>query len=205
MLKIDHRKELKHLFNPSAKQVVTVNVPAMQFLMFAGHGDPNTSPLFQEATEALYAVSYTLKFMVKKGLETFDYAVMPLEGLWWVGDMATFSLEAKDRWLWTLMIMQPEFITASQAEEARAETARRKGMVDRVRFETYHEGQAAQIMHLGPYATERATIEKLHAYIAETGGEPHGKHHEIYLGDPRRTAPEKLKTILRQPFRVIEN
>lgn len=201
MSKIDFKKELNHLYNPSAKAVMVVDVPPLNFLMIDGRGDPNTATAYKEAVEALFSLSYTLKFMVKKELGV-DYAVMPLEGLWWVEDMSQFSLGDKSAWQWTAMIMQPEYIVADLVEAARAQVARKKGLpaLSRLRLETFHEGQAAQIMHLGPYTAEAPTIEKLHQFISTQGGQCVGKHHEIYLGDPSRTAPENLQTVIRQPF-----
>ncbi len=202
MEKIDFKKELKHLYNPSKKECAVVDVPTMQFLMVDGEGDPNTAESYSEAIEVLYAVAYTLKFMIKKGLQAIDYGVMPLEGLWWVEDMSLFSIEDKSAWQWTAMIMQPEFVTGDLFEEARQQVEEKKGLpgLDRLRLMEYDEGRAAQIMHIGPYADEAPTIRGLHAFIGEQGGSLEGKHHEIYLGDPRRTAPEKLKTVIRQPF-----
>jgi len=203
MAKIDLRKELKHLYNPPAKAPVLVDVPPMSFLTLDGRGDPNTAPEFRAAFEVVYGVAYTLKFMLKKAAEAPDWGVMPLEGLWWTDDMATFSMERKDAWKWTLMVMQPDFVTAEQVERALAAVRAKKNLpgLDKLRFERLHEGACAQIMHVGPYAAEAPTIERLHHFIRELGSEPTGKHHEIYLGDPRRTAPEKLKTVIRQPLR----
>lgn len=203
MPKLDFKKDLKQFYNPSAKQCVLIDVPPMNFLMLDGVGNPNTAPAFAEATETLYAVSYTLKFMVKKSEEAFDYVVAPLEGLWWTEDMAEFSVERKDDWLWTLLIMQPEVVTAALIEWAKAEAVRKKTLpaLARLRFERYQEGTVAQIMHIGPYAAEGPTVAKLHQFIAESGYALHGKHHEIYLSDPRRAAPEKMKTVIRQPVK----
>ena len=200
--KIDLTKDLKHLYAPSAKAPVTVDVPPLNFLMIDGHGDPNNSPLYAEAVEALYSLSYTIKFAIKKA-EGIDFAVMPSEGLWWTPDMADFSVEDKSSWDWTMMIAQPELVTAEWVERSRAEAIKKKGLpaLERIRFERYEEGLAAQIMHMGPYAAEAPTIARLHAFIAEQGGVLRGKHHEIYLSDPRRTAPEKMKTVIRQPFK----
>ena len=202
MLKIDWKKELKHLYRPSARAPVAVDVPAMNFLMIDGAGDPNTAQEYQQAVEALYAVAYALKFMVKKGPAAVDYGVMPLEGLWWVDDMRQFSVDDKGVWQWTMMIMQPEHVTETLLEEALEQVRVKKdpAALARMRFESYHEGLSAQIMHVGPYAAEAPTIEKIHRFIAENGYQLRGKHHEIYLGDPRRTAPERLKTIIRQPM-----
>ena len=202
MLKIDWKKELKHLYRPSARALVAVDVPALNFLMIDGAGDPNTAQEYQQAVEALYAVAYALKFMVKKGPAAVDYGVMPLEGLWWVDDMRQFSVDDKGAWQWTMMIMQPEHVTETLLEEALEQVRVKKdpAALGKMRFESYHEGLAAQIMHVGPYAAEAPTIEKIHRFIAENGYQLRGKHHEIYLGDPRRTAPERLKTIIRQPM-----
>jgi hypothetical protein len=201
--KVDLKKELKHLYGPSAKEVSVVDVQHMNFLMIDGEGDPNTSPEYAEALEALYAVSYAIKFKIKRAPGGVDYAVMPLEGLWWTDDMRTFSVEDKDAWKWTAMIMQPEvYVTEELFEEAKVEVERKKGLraVARMRFEAFREGLSAQIMHLGPFSEEGPVIERIHRYIEERGGKPRGKHHEIYLSDLRRTKPERLKTVIRQPF-----
>ena len=203
MEKIDYKKQLKHLYKPSAAKVEIVEVPKMNFLMVDGEGDPNKAKSFSDAIEALYPVSYTLKFMVKKGEMGIDYGVMPLEGLWWADDMSAFTSGNKDAWKWTVMIMQPKFITPKMVEAAIAEVKKRKNPValPLVRFETFHEGKAAQIMHIGPFSEEGPTIEKVHAFIEVQGSQRVGKHHEIYLSDIRRAAPEKWKTIVRQPFK----
>jgi hypothetical protein len=203
MAKVDFKKQLKHLYQPSAKAFAVVDVPPMQFLMIDGHGDPNTAQEYQDALEALYAVAYTLKFASKKALG-MDYVVPPLEGLWWAEDMDVFTASSdKSTWDWTMMIMQPEWVTQEMFEEAVAQVEKKKNppALPRLRLETYDEGSAVQIMHIGPYAAEGPTIARMHAFIAENGYEPAGKHHEIYLSDPRRTAPEKMKTVLRQPIR----
>ena len=202
MIKRDFKKELKPLYNPSASKVATVEVPAFNFLKIDGQGDPNTSIAYKEAVEALFSLSYALKFAVKRGPMAIDYGVMPLEGLWWADQMEFFEHSAKDKWFWTAMIMQPEFITETLVAEA-AETVRKKKDLpglDRIRFEPYKEGRAAQILHIGPFSEEGPTIKKVHDYIHSSGGKLSGKHHEIYLSDIRRAAPEKWKTIIRQPF-----
>jgi hypothetical protein len=200
--KIDYKKQLKHLYKPSAAKVEIMEVPQMNFLMVDGEGDPNKAKSFGDAIEALYPVSYTLKFMVKKGEMGIDYGVMPLEGLWWADDMSAFNSGNKDAWKWTVMIMQPEFITPMMVEMVIKEVEKRKNPValPLVRFEAFHEGKAAQIMHIGPFSEEGPTIEKVHAFIEEQGSQRVGKHHEIYLSDIRRAAPEKWKTIVRQPM-----
>src|SRR4030042_1311720 len=172
--------------------------------MSDGEGDPNTSQAFQDAVEALFSVSYTLKFMIKKGKEGIDYGVMPLEGLWWADDMSQFSIENKDNWKWTLMIMQPEYVTGNLVDEAIEQVKKKKSLtaLPTIRFEAFSEGKAAQIMHIGPFSEEGPTIQKVHDFIKEMKYKLSKKHHEIYLSDIRKAAPEKLKTIIRQPMKV---
>lgn len=188
MTKVDLKKELKHLYSASAKEVTVVEVPTMNFLMVDGAGDPNTAAEFKEAVEALYSLSYTLKFMLKRAAEGIDYGVLPLEGLFRADDMSAFCQGKKEQWKWTLMIAQPPFVTLELVNQALEQVMRKKELagLSRVRFESFDEGLSAQIMHIGPYAEEGPTI---------------GKHHEIYLSDPNRSKPEKLKTIIRQPVK----
>jgi hypothetical protein len=201
MAKIDFKKEYKTLYQPSAKEVVAVDVPAFNFLMLDGHGDPNTNPGYGEAVSALYSLAYTIKFSVKKKTTT-DFGVMPLEGLWWVEDMRLFDTKRKDDWLWTMMIMQPPVVTRTVFEDALTDVSKKKPnpLLAQVRFEKFVEGCSAQIMHIGPYSAEGPNIARLHAFIEHNGNALRGKHHEIYLSDPGRTQPEKLKTVVRQPF-----
>jgi hypothetical protein len=200
MDKTDLRASLKHLYTASQKTPTVVDVPALNFLMVDGQGDPNTADEFHQAIEALYGMSYTLKFAIKKSDPDKDYKVMGLEGLWWMDDMSQFDMHNKDLWKWTAMIAQPPVVTAKRVETARKELAERKNPAGlaKVRLETFREGRCAQILHVGPYAEEAPTIAKLHAFIREQGFALRGKHHEIYMSDARRVAPEKLKTILRQ-------
>ena len=206
--KLDLRKQLKTYYAPSAKQVERVVVPRFQFAMLDGLVEPGlspgTSPIFQENMGALYGISYTLKFMSKLRKEDpIDYAVMALEGQWWVQD-GEFSFDRKDNWAYTVMILQPDHITPDMFAEALQQLRRKKGdqpAFARLRFEAFEEGPAIQIMHLGPYADEQATIARMDAFAQEHGCQLHGKHHEIYLGDPMRSDPAKLKTILRHPIR----
>jgi hypothetical protein len=202
MEKVDLKKEFKNLYNPSSKEVVLVDVPTFNFLMIDGKGDPNRSPEYTAAIEGLFGVSYTLKFMVKKS-KGVDYAVMPLEGLWWVDDMAKFSIERKDEWKWTAMIMQPKYVTAKDVKEAIEQVRKKKDLpaIAMLRFECFNEGKAAQIMYIGPYSAEGSNIAKIHAFIQGSGHFLSGKHHEIYLNNPGKVAPEKLKTIIRQPMK----
>ena len=202
MEKIDYKKELKAFYAPSAKEISVVEIPDMNFLKIDGQGDPNTSQVFQDATEALFSVAYTLKFMVKKSPMALDYGVMPLEGLWWTEDMANFSVDDKSAWFWTLMIMQPEMITSAMVQEAVQQSGKKKDLpaLSGLRFEPYHEGKAVQIMHIGPFSAEGPTIARMHEFITANGSALRGLHHEIYLSDIRRAAPEKWKTVLRQPM-----
>ena len=203
MPKIDFKQELKHLYQPSASEAVIVEVPAMRYLMLYGAGDPNTSPLYQAAVEVLFSLSYTLKFMVKKGPLAIDYGVLPLEGLWWADDMSSFSTADKSNWQWTMMIMQPDFITPEMVAGALDKVS---GNADasglgQVRLESLAEGLCAQVMHIGPFSAEGPTIEKLHGFIADSGRQRRGKHHEIYLSDIRKADPARWKTVIRQPMR----
>lgn len=200
-MKTDFKKELKEFYNPTGKEITQAIVPAMNFLMVDGKGDPNTSKEFSDAIEALYPVAYTIKFDCKKNLDK-DFGVMPLEGLWWADDMSDFTNGNRDNWKWTLMIMQPDFVTKELVEKSIKAVAEKKkpSAISKVRFEKYTEGQSVQIMYTGPFADEGPTIQEMHKKIEELGGTLSGKHHEIYLSDMRRTAPEKLKTILRQSY-----
>lgn len=201
-MKLDLKKDFKTLYNPPIKEAVTVDVPRFNFLMIDGAGNPNTAPEYVQAIEALYGVAYTLKFSIKKGELGIDYPVMPLEGLWWADDPSAFGLGRKDDWYWTAMILQPDCVTQALVEQAVEQVREKKGLpaLSKLRLESFHEGLAAQIMHIGPYAEEGPTIARLHQYITDSGRRLTGKHHEIYMGDPRRAAPDKLKTIIRQPM-----
>lgn len=201
-MKVDYKKEFKQLYSAPRKDVAVVDVPPQNYLMIDGMGDPNTSSDYQAALEALYGTAYTLKFHLKKlGVEP-DFTVMPLEGLWWMDDPGGFDVNDRDNWLWTTMIFQPPHV-AQEHVEASAEQLRAKKnppALSKLRFESYDEGSSVQIMYVGPYDQEGPAVEKIHSFIRESGHRPHMKHHEIYLSDPRRTAPEKLKTIIRQPM-----
>lgn len=204
MLQLDLKKEYKQLFAPSAKAPALVEVPKLQYLMLDGTGDPNNTVEYQPKVETLFSLAYTLKFMLKKA-GTLDYGVTSLEGLWWVEDYSQFSLADRTNWLWTLLILQPKQVTPAHLAEAAAEVERKKGleMVQQVRLESLEEGPAAQIMHLGPYSAEEPTVKRLHEFITANGYELTGKHHEIYLSDPRRAAPDKMKTVIRQPVKRV--
>ena len=199
--KVDLKRELRGVYAPTRTPSV-VEVPKLAFLMVDGHGDPNTSEQYHDAVSALFSVAYAARFALKRA-EVIDYGVMPLEGLWWVPDMATFSTEDKSAWDWTMMIMQPVEVTEAVLAQAKSTAAAKRSLpaLDRLRLERFAEGLAAQVLHVGPYSTEGPTIAALHDFITEQGHELAGRHHEIYLGDPARSAPEKLRTIIRQPMR----
>ena len=199
--KRDLKHELKELYR-AHRDPELIEVPERTFLMIDGRGDPNTAIGYAQAIEALFSIAYTAKFSLKRAPDGIDYAVPPLEGLWWSAG-ASFPTENKSSWEWTMMLPQPDVVTSQIFVAARAAANERKPLaaIGLVRLERFKEGRAAQILHLGPYAEEAPTIQRLHAFIAEQACEQTGKHHEIYLGDPRRTAPEKLRTIIRQPVR----
>ena len=211
---LDLRKQYKGLYNPSAKKPILVEVPRLQFAMIDGAiekgSGPGKSPLFAEATQALYSISYTLKFMLKKRkTNAIDYPVMALEGLWWVED-GMFDITVKDNWFYTLMILQPDVITKDIFAEGLEAVRKKKGdspALSKLRLTNFEEGLCMQVMHIGSYATEPATIERMRAFALENGYRdrvgPNGKHHEIYLGDPRKAKPEKLKTVLRHPLEKL--
>ena len=204
-VKIDFKKSLKELYLPNANEVVLVEVPNMQFLMIDGKGSPGDSEEYNNALKALYPVAFKTKFLSKaKGK---DYVVPPLEGLWWADDMNDFKNGNREKWKWTMMIMQPDWINEEMIIEAIDMTKEKKAelsdLLPKLRFEQYAEGKAAQIMHIGPYSEEGSTIAKIHEYILKKGGKFNGhvqKHHEIYLSDPRKANPTKMKTVIRQPF-----
>lgn len=215
MKTLDLKKQYKALYQPSAKKIEMVQVPKLQFAMINGAiekgSEPGKSPLFAEATQALYGLSYTLKFMFKKRkTNAVDYPVMALEGLWWVED-GFFDITVKDNWFYTLMILQPEIVTPDIFEEAREQVRKKKGdseMLNKARLTHFEEGLCVQTMHIGPYATEPVTIDRMKEFMAENGlkdavGPIGGKHHEIYLSDPRKTAPDKIKTVLRHPVKKV--
>jgi hypothetical protein len=205
--KIDLKKEDKKLYSPSSKDFSLVEVPELQFLLLEGQGDPN-GPTYSQAVEALFAVAYGVKFLSKKD-PGIDYVVMPLEGLWWAEDAGAFDPKTGDRdqWLWRAMIRQPDHITSEMVTLA-IDQAKAKGKggarVGDLRLESFTEGLSVQIMHIGPFSEEGPTIGRLHEeFIPQNGLVENGVHHEIYLSDVRRTAPERLKTILRQPVRRV--
>lgn len=200
-MRIDLKKQIPAYRAPRGRFEV-VTVPPLQYLMVDGHGDPNTAPEYAAAVGALYPVAYALKFAAKRELER-DYTVMPLEALWWADDMAAFTTARdKSQWNWTLLNLVPDWITPAQVEVAR-ERARTKAdaaALAALRVETLDEGLCVQTLHIGPYDAEGPVLAELHdVYLPAQGLRPTGRHHEIYLSDPRRAAPERLRTILRQP------
>lgn len=199
MKTLDLKKKLKPYYAASVTKPAILDIPPLAALLVDGQGDPHGAA-FQEAVGSLYGVAYTMKFAFKKE-KAIDYPVMALEGLWWADDPAFFMSGERDKWRWTLFIVTPDVVTKKDVAAAIA-AAKKKAKFDRfpeVRFETFAEGRAAQIMHVGPYSAEGPTIERLFKFIADEGYRPRGRHHEIYMGDPRRSAPEKLKTIIRHP------
>ncbi|HMS23927.1 MAG TPA: GyrI-like domain-containing protein [Candidatus Saccharibacteria bacterium] len=204
MDKVDYKKHFKDFYHTKIGKPVVVQVPKMNFIMIDGKGDPNTSQEYIDAIQALYPVAYTIKFTCKNKYGK-DFGVMPLEGLWWSDNMEDFITGNKKNWQWTAMIMQPEAVTEDIFNEAVIQVKEKKNLrsIDKIRYTSYDEGRSAQVMYMGPYSDEGPTILELHKFIKEQGGEldeNNKHHHEIYLGDPRRTDPSKLKTIIRQPF-----
>lgn len=203
MNKTDFKKQLGQFYAAKVDQPVVVQVPKLNFIMIDGKGDPNTSQEYIDAIQTLYPVAYTIKF-TSKLQNGEDFGVMPLEGLWWTENMAEFSTLDKSNWLWTAMIMQPDVVTADIYDQAVRQVRDKKNpkSLDRLRFASYDEGRAAQVMFIGQYSDEGPTIENLHKFIGEQGGTLGGAkhHHEIYLSDPRRADPSKLQTIIRQPY-----
>jgi hypothetical protein len=200
--KIDYTSALRHLYR-AREEPDLVEVPPMRFLMIDGQGEPDASATFTEAVEALFAVAYAVKFQVRAEAG-IDFGVLPLEALWWIPHAHLWDFAAGSDRQWTLMVMQPEIasdeVVRGMLDRVAAST--NPPGVDRIRFEPHEEGSAVQVLHLGSFRTQRATLEQLHAYVVELGMVPTGKHHEIYLSDPHRTAPHRMRTILRQPVRA---
>jgi hypothetical protein len=196
----DVKREHKALYAPKNREWALVEVPEQRFVAVSGRGNPNTAPEYTRAVEALYAVAYTLKFASKRTGR--DFVVGPLEGLWWSPDPAVFTARAKDEWLWRMLISLPDWITTEDVKEAATTALAKKGnpAIASVEHETLREGTCAQVLHIGSYDDETPILTELHTtYLAANGLIERDRHHEVYLGDPRRTAPEKLRTVLRQP------
>lgn len=205
MNQTDHKTDFKKTldaYRARRGRFRMVDVPDMRYLMTDGHGDPNTAPAFTEAIEALYPVAYKLKFASKRELGR-DYVVPPLEGLWWADDMASFTTARdKSRWSWTLMLMVPDWIDQTMFTAAVEQTAAKHqpARLDSVRFETLSEGRCVQTLHIGSFDDEADVLARLHnEFIPGHRLRMTGTHHEIYLSDFRKVAPDKRRTILRQP------
>ena len=195
----DIKKERKDLYAPRVGAFTVVDVPELSFLMVDGHGNPNTAPAYRDAVEALYAVSYAVRFAAKRELGRV-HVVGPLEGRWWAENPDVFLTRSKDDWSWTMMIHQPDWITPELVEAARATAAKKElPALGALRFERFAEGLSVQALHVGSYDDEGPVIHRMHGFAARQGFVLRGKHHEIYLGDPRKVEPAKLRTVLRQP------
>lgn len=201
MTRYDIKRELKQCYAPRNRDWALVDVPAQRFIAVDGSGDPNTSAAYARAVEALYTVAYTIKFASKRTLDR-DLVVGPLEGLWWSDRPEVFTARDKDAWQWRMLISQPDWITEDFIDDAKQTALAKKGLpaIADVRYEPMHEGLCAQVLHIGPYDDEGPILAELHGeYLAANNLRMTGHHHEVYLGDPRRSAPAKLRTVLRQP------
>ncbi len=196
--KMNLKSEMAPYYNAPVGRVAVIEVPRMKFIMLDGKGDP-AKAAFQEAVQTMYPLAYTIKFKVKRELGK-DFQVMPLEGLWWMKG-GGFDLKRRDEWLWTIMMMQPDLVTKELFSEGVGEVREKKGLpgVEDARLEKFAEGLCVQTTHVGPYSTEPTTMAMMSEFISENGYKMTGKHHEIYMGDPRRSAPSKLRTVLRHP------
>jgi len=201
MDKLDFKKVMKAYWQPPVGEFVVVDVPRFSFMMVDGKGDPNSAAEYRTAVQWLFSMSYALKFASKAAGR--DYGVAPLEGLWWAEDMSSFTQGDKSNWLWTAMILQPDWIDATAYAAALEKTKGKLGEPPAsLRLEPFAEGRSVQTMHIGPYSAEAPTIARLHnEFLPANGLVEAGHHHEIYVSDPARTAPEKLKTVIRQPVR----
>lgn len=204
MEKLDLKKHHKALYNPPRGKFEIVEVPPLQYVQMDGAGDPNTAEAYKTGVAWLYSVSYAMKFAAKAELGR-DYVVGPLEALWWADDMSTFVARKKSDWQWTIMILQPDFVTSALFVRAVDKVSKKLGAPPAsLRLETYHEGLSVQTLHIGSYDDEAPTLARLHQeFVPANGLRETGHHHEIYLGDPRKVAPQKLKTILRQPVKRL--
>ena len=203
MEKLDLKKSRKELFSAPHNRFVPVDVPPISYLMADGHGDPNRAPEYKRALESLYATAYTIKFLYKA--DGRDFVVAPLEGLWSARDPESFTARRKGEWDWTMMIMMPDYVDELSFQRARGRAAEKLGSIsESLRLETLEEGPCLQALHIGSYDEEGTLLARLHNEIMPAERYDFaGRHHEIYLGDPRKTAPEKLKTLLRQPVRKV--
>jgi len=202
----EKKQETKRFLSPSSTEAEIVEIPEMNFIMIDGKGNPGSSGEFQNAMGALYSVYFTLMPLARKEKPKIKFTFQPSEGLYWFDDNSEFQIEKMEGLNWTLMMMVPDEITKELLEKAveQVKTKKQNPALSKVRLDKLNEGKSAQIMHIGPYSAEGPTIEKLHETIKKKGFILRGKHHEIYLGNPQTTAPEKLKTIIRQPFKEKE-
>lgn len=198
---IDLNKDLPHLYRPGAADFVEVDVPPMTYLAVDGHGDPNTSPDYAQAVASLYTAGYGIRAAFK-GRTGSGFVVGPLEGLWTSSDPTTFTTRDKGAWDWTMLIPLPDQIDEDDLAAGLTAAARKRPDLPAPEVRRITEGRSLQILHVGPYDEEGPTLSRLHSEVMPGRGLTwNGPHHEIYLGDPRRTAPERLRTILRQPVR----
>jgi hypothetical protein len=207
--KLDLRKQYREFYLPSAKEVVLVDVPEFLFIALDGAVEagvrPGDSEIFRQAMGAMYGVGYSLKFMSKlRSEDPIDFTVMAIEGLWSTESGAKFDFDWREPSLYTLLMMQPDHVTSAMFEQAVADSRAKRPnpALGRIRLERWREGSSVQIMHIGPYADEPATLDKMDSFTEEHGFEFYGHHHEIYIGDPTRSKPENLKTVLRHPVRT---
>ena len=206
MDKLDFKKMYKAYYSPKPGKPEIITTPSMQYLMVDGHGDPNESVEFQHAIGALYSTAYTIKFTRKKSEKGNDFSIGALEGLWWNEGNKPFGVGKKEDWLWTVMIWLPDDVSQAEFKQA-VETLKVKKpnpSLETIRLARFDEGKVVQIMHIGPYGEEQPSVDKMEAYARAEGYSQSGKHHEIYFGDPRRTAPDKLRTILRHPVESVQ-
>ena len=200
-MKVDLRLRHKELYKASATEAKLVTVPKLLFLMVDGQGDPSGLE-FQDAVGTLYGATNTLKFAFKNENPEQDFSVMPLEGLWWCEGIPGFDMDRKELWRWTLMILQPDFVGVAHVKRALTALAEKRGRtpaIGKLRLARFREGKAVQMLHVGPYSAERTTIARIEEFLQAKEFVAAGKHHEIYMSDPRRTSPDKLRTILRVP------
>lgn len=204
MEKIDFKKQFSDFYSQRKNKITILDVPVFNYLSIEGKGEPD-SQLFLEAMEALYSVSYKLKFRIKESINPKNYTVMPLEGQWWAKNPNDFVNNKKENWQWNLMIMQPNFINNELIEETKEIIKSKKTLpaLEKLKFETIQDGTSAQILHIGPYSEEGPTLVKLHDYFKNKNYTFNGRHREIYIGDPRKSAPERLRTIIRQPIKKV--
>ena len=199
--KIDIKKQHKHLFAPK-REPHLVEVPKFRYRMIDGEGSPQGTA-FQDAIGALYSTAYATKFRLKAAGRA-DFVVPPLEALWWADDESAFEENRRDKWQWTLMLIQPDHVSEEDSADA-LEVLDKKGKITAahrsMRTEQLEEGRVVQCLYIGPYDSMGGAISTMHAFAESNGLELAGKHHDVYLSDPRRTGPEKLKTVLRRPVR----